>query len=87
MPGRKRTSKKKADPKQISKSKRSPKRAKKSTGGDEAPVTVGVVAKMLNVDVEVVRSHIAAGAPVGPNGSINLFHYAAWLIMEIAGAD
>lgn len=48
-------------------------------------MTIGVVAKMLNVDIEVVRRDIEAGAPVGPNGSMNLFHYTAWLIREIAG--
>jgi hypothetical protein len=32
---------------------------------------------------EQVRADIAAGAPVGPDGRINLVHYAAWLIREV----
>jgi hypothetical protein len=29
----------------------------------------------------------AAGAPANPDGSINLVHYAAWLVKEASGGD
>ncbi len=60
---------------------------KRSDKPDDSLVTPRVVARMLKVDLKVVRNHIEAGAPVGTDGSINLFHYTAWLIREIAGGD
>jgi len=33
---------------------------------------------------EAVRSDIDAGAPVNPDGTMNLVHYAAWLAKEEA---
>ena len=35
-----------------------------------------VTEDMLNADIEV-------GAPTNPDGSINLVHYAAWLVKEM----
>ena len=32
---------------------------------------------------EAVREDIAAGAPVGEDGRVNLVHYAAWLAREL----
>ena len=36
------------------------------------------------VTVEMLRADIDAGAPVNPDGTINLLHYTAWLVMEVA---
>ena len=33
---------------------------------------------------EMIREDIAAGAPENPDGTINLLHYAAWLVREVA---
>ena len=30
-----------------------------------------------------IQADLAAGAPVGPEGRINLIHYAAWLVREV----
>jgi hypothetical protein len=35
----------------------------------------------------MLRQDIEAGAPVNPDGTINLLHYAAWLVRELAHAD
>ncbi|MCC7408391.1 MAG: hypothetical protein IT442_09975 [Phycisphaeraceae bacterium] len=35
------------------------------------------------VTVEEVQADVDAGAPVGPDGRINLVHYAAWLVREV----
>ena len=32
---------------------------------------------------DMVRTDIAAGAPVNPDGTINLIHYAAWLVTRL----
>ncbi|RMF84295.1 MAG: hypothetical protein D6744_03305, partial [Planctomycetota bacterium] len=34
------------------------------------------------VTVEMLEADIAAGAPTNPDGTINLVHYAAWLVKE-----
>jgi hypothetical protein len=36
------------------------------------------------VEAEQVRADIEAGAPTNADGSINLMHYAAWLVREMA---
>jgi hypothetical protein len=33
---------------------------------------------------EIISADIAAGAPVNPDGSLNLVTYAAWLVREMA---
>jgi len=35
------------------------------------------------ITVEHVQADLDAGAPVGPDGRINLVHYAAWLVREV----
>jgi len=35
----------------------------------------------------MVRADIEAGAPTNADGTINLVHYAAWLVKEAAGGD
>jgi hypothetical protein len=34
------------------------------------------------VTVEILQEDIADGAPVNPDGTINLLHYVAWLVRE-----
>lgn len=36
------------------------------------------------VPVETIRRDVDAGAPVNPDGTVNLVHYAAWLVKEVA---
>lgn len=36
------------------------------------------------VSEAMVREDIEAGAPTNPDGTINLMHYAAWLVAEVA---
>lgn len=38
------------------------------------------------VTVAMIRSDIDAGAPVNADGTINLVHYGAWLVKEMARA-
>jgi hypothetical protein len=35
---------------------------------------------------DMVRADIAAGAPTNPDGTVNLIHYAAWLVKEMSNA-
>lgn len=35
------------------------------------------------ITAEQVQADLDAGAPVGPDGKINLVHYAAWLVREV----
>ena len=49
-----------------------------------AALSVAQVARMLCVPPEKVQEHVAAGAQTGPDGTINLVHYAAWLNRELA---
>ena len=39
------------------------------------------------VRVEMLQADLAAGAPVNADGTINLVHYAAWLVRERASRD
>lgn len=34
------------------------------------------------ITAEMIEADIAAGAPTNGDGTINVLHYAAWLIME-----
>ena len=52
-----------------------------------AALTVEQLAKMLSLPVEKVRDHIAAGAPAAANGTINLVHYTAWLVRQLAPVE
>lgn len=38
----------------------------------------------MPVTTEKVQADIDAGAPTNPNGTVNLVHYAAWLVKEMA---
>ena len=56
-------------------------------------LTVAQTAKILSavggrrISEEMIRADIDAGAPVNPDGTINLVHYTAWLAREVAGGD
>jgi hypothetical protein len=39
------------------------------------------------VTVEMLQADLAAGAPANADGTINLVHYAAWLVREMASRD
>jgi hypothetical protein len=49
-----------------------------------AALSVEQLARMLGVPQETLRRHLAAGAPAGADGRVNLVHYAAWLNRELA---
>ena len=40
-----------------------------------------------SVTEAMLREDIAAGAPVNPDGTLNLIHLAAWLVKEISVGD
>lgn len=54
---------------------------------------VGEAARLLSaagsqlVTFEMIEADIHAGAPVNADGTINLMHYAAWLVKEMANRD
>ena len=35
------------------------------------------------IDIAMLEADIVAGAPVNPDGTLNLVHYAAWLLREM----
>ena len=37
-----------------------------------------------SIAVETIQADLAAGAPANADGTINLVHYAAWLVREMA---
>jgi hypothetical protein len=37
--------------------------------------------------LDTIRADLAAGAPANPDGTINLIHYAAWLVRELAARN
>lgn len=37
-----------------------------------------------HVDADAVRADLAAGAPVNPDGTINLLAYTAWMLQRLA---
>jgi hypothetical protein len=39
------------------------------------------------VNPEMIQADLAAGAPSNADGTINLVHYAAWLVREMASRD
>jgi len=40
-----------------------------------------------HVSEENIRKDISAGAPVNPDGTVNLVHYAAWLVKELESGN
>jgi len=69
--------------------------AEERHGGPLNPQALSVdeVARILTasgwkpITAEMVRDDIDDGAPTNPDGTINLVHYAAWLVKEMAGGD
>ena len=55
-------------------------------------LTLDQAAKILStaggrrITEDMIQADIDAGAPVNPDGAINLVHYTAWLVKEVAGA-
>lgn len=41
----------------------------------------------IQVTQAMIERDVADGAPMNANGTLNLVHYAAWLVQEMAGAD
>jgi hypothetical protein len=39
------------------------------------------------VSVSMIQADLASGAPVNADGTLNLVHYAAWLVREVARHD
>jgi hypothetical protein len=39
------------------------------------------------VTEEMIRTDLTAGAPANADGTLNLVHYAAWLVKEMSGGD
>jgi hypothetical protein len=52
-----------------------------------AALTIEQMARMLAVPEEKVHAHVAAGAPVGADGTVNLVNYAAWLNRRLKELD
>jgi len=46
---------------------------------DLAALSLTDAARLLAVSEETLKKHAEAGAPIGPDGRVNLVHYAAWL--------
>ncbi|HKQ49678.1 MAG TPA: hypothetical protein VJZ71_16515 [Phycisphaerae bacterium] len=53
-------------------------------------LSVDDAARMLSaaggqlITAEMIQADLAAGAPVNGDGTINLIHYGAWLVKEMA---
>lgn len=41
----------------------------------------------LSISLEKLNEHISAGAPVNPDGTINIVNYTAWLLKELCHAE
>ena len=41
----------------------------------------------MPVTQEMIRADIDAGAPVNEDGTLNLVHYAAWLVQRMGNGD
>ena len=56
-------------------------------------LTAEQLAKVLSagggrrITEDMIRADIDAGAPVKPDGRVNLIHYTAWLVKETASGD
>jgi uncharacterized phosphosugar-binding protein len=64
-----------------------------STGLNPQSLRLGDVARILSasgptpVTVEMIQADIDAGAPLNTNGTMNLVHYAAWIVKEMADGN
>lgn len=64
-----------------------------TSGLNPAALSVANASKLLSrvggtpVTETMVAADLAVGAPANRDGSINLVHYAAWLVREMATRD
>lgn len=67
--------------------------SEKGTQLSPTALTLADAAKLLSaagrkrVTVETLRADVEAGAPLNPDGTMNLVHYAAWLVGEMGRGD
>ena len=54
---------------------------------DPSALTLADAARLLGVSQATLKAHAEAGAPFGPDGHLNLVHYAAWLNQRIRDGD
>ncbi len=54
---------------------------------DDAARVLTAAAAGGRVPVDWLRADVEAGAPLNPDGTLNLVHYAAWLVKEAGRAD
>lgn len=52
-----------------------------------AAISTEQLARMLGMPAETIRRHVEDGAPTASDGTINLIHYAAWLIKRHGELD
>jgi len=52
-----------------------------------AALTVAQLARLLGVPEQKVREHVADGAPISADGTMNLVHYTAWLNQRLKERD
>jgi hypothetical protein len=53
---------------------------------EQAAKLLSAAAK-IRVPVEQITEDLAAGAPQNSDGTINLMHYAAWMVKEMGRGD
>jgi hypothetical protein len=55
----------------------------------ELPAAVRLLARVgaPSIAEAMLRDDVAAGAPTNADGTINLVHYAAWLVKEMGRGD
>ena len=51
--------------------------------GEVGRLTPARAAEILKVPEEIIQKDISEGAPLEPDGSLNLIRYAAWLISRL----
>jgi hypothetical protein len=60
---------------------------------DPTALAVSDAAKLLSaaggqrITAEMIQADVDNGAPSNGDGTINLVHYTAWLVREVAGGD
>jgi hypothetical protein len=65
---------------------------RETTGLNPNALTLADTARLLArvggqaVTVEMLQADVMAGAPTNADGTINLVHYAAWLVKEMGRA-
>ena len=60
------------------------------TPASSTALTVAQLAKILSaaggrrITEEMIRLDMDAGAPVNPDGTVNLLHYTAWMVKNVS---